>query len=462
VARLETVRGSFRDPAGMVYNLDGTLYRQVNRVFAREFDACVAAGLYDHLADRELLVPHRSVGLERAATRDAHAVIEPARIDFISYPYEWPFSGLKDAALLTLEVQEQALARGFVLRDASAYNVQFRDGRPIFIDTLSFAPYRDGEPWAAYKQFAEHFLVPLALMSARDVRCGGLQREYMDGIPVDLGSGLLPRRTWLRLGLLVHVHLHARAVRRYARATVASVTRAQSFSKRALAGLLGSLRSSVERLAWRPPATQWAAYATAHNYSDAALAAKRQLVREFVAAIGPRSVWDLGANTGAFSRAAREVAPSVVCFDADPVVVELNYRQVRDRRETGILPLQLDLMNPSPAVGWAHEERLSLEARGPADAVLALALIHHLAIANNVPLARIAEAFARLGRALVIEFVPKADSQVEHLLRNRVDIFPGYTQDGFEREFGLHYVVAERARIGDSQRWLYLLRRRSG
>jgi ribosomal protein L11 methylase PrmA len=458
----EIVRGSFRDPSGFVYSTDGVLYRQVNRVFAEEFDACVAGGLYDDLTDAGLLIPHRAVGLEMAASPDAHAVIEPARIDFISYPYEWAFSQLRDAALLTLDVQERALARGFVLRDASAYNVQFRDGRPVFIDTLSFERYREGSPWVAYKQFCEHFLVPLALMSTRDVRCGRLQREYLDGVPIDLGSTLLPRRTWARAGTLLHVHLHARATKRYEAASVAAVTRRRAMSKRALVGLVGSLRDTVQGLTWRPAGTQWADYVTDHNYSDAALDVKRRLVRDYLASAAPRTVWDLGGNTGAFSRVAREVAPSVVCFDFDPAAVELNYHQVRGRGETGLLPLQLDLMNPSPAAGWANEERLSLADRGPADAALALALVHHLAIANNVPLPRVAEAFARLGRSLIVEFVPKSDSQVERLLRNRPDIFPEYTQEGFERAFEPHYEVLARERVGDSERSLYLMRRRDG
>jgi len=456
----EVVRGSFRDPSGFVYTADGRLYRQVNRVFAEEFDACVASGLYDDLVAGGLLVPHRAVDVGRAAAPDAHAVIEPARVDFISYPYEWSFGQLKDAARLTLDVQDRALARGFVLRDASAYNVQFQDGRPLFIDTLSFERYREGEPWAAYKQFCEHFLVPLALVSARDVRCGRLQREYLDGIPLDLGSALLPRRTWARAGLLLHVHLHARAMKRFEAASVAQVTGARRLSKRALVALVASLRGAVESLTWRPAGTQWAGYAADHNYSEDALAAKRRLVRDYVAAVAPRSVWDLGGNTGAFSRVAREVAPSVVCFDVDPAAVELNYRQVRERSETGLLPLQLDLMNPSPATGWAHEERLSLEGRGPADLAMALALVHHLAIANNVPLARIAEAFARLAGALIVEFVPKSDSQVERLLRNRPDIFPEYTAEGFERAFERHYVIEAKQQLGDSQRSLYLMRRR--
>ncbi|HEX2609694.1 MAG TPA: hypothetical protein VHK68_01700, partial [Gemmatimonadales bacterium] len=193
----QVVEGSFRDPSGFVYTRDGTLYRQVNRSFAQEFDAFIASGLYEELARDGLLVAHRQVGLESAANDDAHAVLQPDRIEFISYPYEWSFGQLKDAALLTLTIQERAVGRGFTLRDSSSYNVQFRGGHPVFIDTLSFAPLEEGKPWTAYKQFCEHFLLPLTLMSTRDIRCEALLRSYIDGIPLDFGSRLLPRRTWL-------------------------------------------------------------------------------------------------------------------------------------------------------------------------------------------------------------------------------------------------------------------------
>jgi len=458
----ERVRGSFRDPSGFVFAAGGTLYRQVNRSFSDEYDACVSSGLYDGLIASGLLVAHRDVGVGFAAAPDAHTVIEPTPIPFISYPYEWSFGQLRDAALLTLDVQERALGRGFVLRDASAYNVQLVDGRPLFIDTLSFERYQDGEPWAAYKQFCEHFLVPLALMSARDIRCGRLQREWLDGIPLDLGSALLPRGTWFRPSMLLHVHLHARAMRRYASASVAEVTGGRRVSKQAMLRLVASLRDAVQGLDWRPAGTEWANYASDHNYSDEAIEAKRRLVREYVAAVAPRTVWDLGGNTGTFSRIAREVADVVVCFDADPAAVELNYREVRARKETGLLPLQMDLMNPSPGTGWAHEERLSLESRSPVDLVMTLALVHHLAIANNVPLPSLADWLARLGGSLLIEFVPKSDSQVERLLTNRADIFPHYTPEGFERAFEPRWRIEAKQRIGDSQRTLYLMRRREG
>jgi hypothetical protein len=456
----EPVRGSFRDPSGFVFTSNGTYYRQVNQVFAGEYDACVSSGLYEDLMAGGLLVPHRDVGVGLAAAPNARTVIEPERVPFISYPYEWSFGQLRDAALLTLEVQDRAFMHGFILRDASAYNVQFRDGRPLFIDTLSFERHQEGRPWKAYKQFCEHFLVPLALMSMRDVRLGRLQRHYLDGIPLDLGSSLLPARTWLHVSTLLHVHLHARAMRRYESASVAKATGTRRMSNGALTGLIASLRDAVSGLEWQPAGTEWANYTSAHNYSNSAIEAKRSLVREYVSVAAPRTVWDLGGNTGTFSRVARELAPSVVCFDIDPAAVELNYREVRKRGETGLLPLQLDLMNPSPSLGWANEERSSIESRGPVDLVMALALVHHLAIANNVPLGRVAESFARLGRALIVEFVPKSDSQVERLLTNRADIFPDYTIEGFERAFEQHWTVERAQRVGDSQRTLYLMRRR--
>jgi hypothetical protein len=451
----QAVPGSFRDPSGFVYTRDGTLYRQVNAGFRQHFEAFLASGLYDELVGDRLLVPHEQVGLDLAATDDAYAVLRPERIRFISYPYEWSFGQLQDAAGLTLEVQERAIRRGFTLRDSSAYNVQFQAGRPVFIDTLSFEPLAEGKPWAAYKQFCEHFLLPLSLMSARDIRCGTLLRSYLDGIPLDFGSRLLPRRSWASLNTVLHIHLHAWAQGRYAGAAVSSVAKGKSLNRQALLTLIRNLRSAVLRLSWRPSGTEWADYTTDNNYSDLANRSKREMVIAHLSHSGAHTVWDLGANTGEYSRAARAVAEHVVSFDVDPAAVERNYRRVRAEGESGILPLLLDLTNPSPAQGWAGRERLSLVERGPADAILALALVHHLAIGHNLPLDRVAGYLSRLGHLLIIEFVPKSDGQVKRLLLSRPDIFPEYTKDGFEAAFSRHYDIEAMDQVEDSERWIY-------
>jgi ribosomal protein L11 methylase PrmA len=458
----EALGASYRDPSGFVYTRDGTLYRQVNRVFQASFRAFLDSGLYAELEERRLLVPHREASIALAASPEAVAVLEPEQVEFISYPYEWSFGQLRDAALLTLDLQERALARGFTLRDASAYNVQFVRGRPLFIDTLSFEPREEGAPWAGYRQFCEHFLVPLALMSRVDIQAGTLLRAHLEGIPLDLGSRMLPGRTWLKPGLLFHVHLHAMAQRRYADRGLGPATSNTTGAKRgvtasAATGLVRSLRAAVESLEWEPAGTEWADYTQDNNYSDQASRSKRDAVVDFLRGLDARTAWDLGANTGEYSRAAREVVERVVAFDIDPAAVERNYRRIKTEGETGILPLLLDLTNPSPALGWAHHERMSLEERGPADALLALAVVHHLAIGHNLPLDRVASYLSRLGRHLIVEFVPKADSQVQRLLRDRADIFPDYTREGFEAAFRSWFRIERAVPVADSERTLYLM-----
>jgi len=453
---------SFRDPSGFVFTRSGVVYRQVNRVFANEFEAGTGTGLYDELSRQGLLIPHQPASLSLAATDEAVAVLQPEPIGFISYPYEWCFGQLRDAALLTLDIQERALVRGITLRDASAYNIQFHGGRPVFIDTLSFEPRKEGAPWAAYRQFCEHFVVPLALMSRVDVRLGALLRAELEGIPLDLGARLLGGRSWRSLGLLFHVRLHAMAQRRYRDSASPASSAARQVTVQSLIGLVQSLRGLITRLSWQPQGTEWADYTSDNNYTAQATASKRDLVTAMLRGRGVRTVWDLGANTGEYSRAARAEAERVIAFDVDPGAVERNYRRVRAENELGILPLLMDLTNPSPALGWGHRERLSLEQRGPADGLLALALVHHLAIGHNLPLGRIAETFARLGRHLVIEFVPKEDSQVQRMLRSRPDIFPHYTREGFEAAFRTCFRIEDAQPVAGSERRLYLMTRSGG
>jgi hypothetical protein len=446
---------SFRDPSGFLFSRDGVLYRQVNRKYEKEYARLMESGLYDKLVKAGLLVPHLEVDQSPAAP-EAYKIIQPERVPFISYPYEWSFGQLKDAALATLSIQRRALKVDMSLKDASAYNIQFVRGKPTLIDTLSFEAYKEGQPWVAYRQFCQHFLAPLALMAARDVRLNQLLRVYIDGVPLDLASEILPAKTRFSFGLLTHIHLHAGAQKRYSGAEVKSRS-ATTFGKQAMTGLIDSLDAAIRKLAWNPGGTEWGNYYDITNYSDAAFEHKKQLVREWSMRVKPSLVWDLGANNGVFSRLAGEGGAYVVSSDIDPAAVEQNYKISKEEKEQNILPLLIDLANPSPSIGWANEERDSFGGRGPADMVLALALIHHLAISNNVPLPQVADFFAKVGKWLVIEFVPKSDSQVQKLFASREDIFPNYTRAGFEAAFGQRFKIAEAANVRESERVLYLM-----
>jgi hypothetical protein len=447
---------SFRDPSGFLFSREGVLYRQVNRRYEREYGRLMESGLCEKLVKVGLLISHTEADPVLAQSDSAYKVIQPERVPFISYPYEWSFGQLKDAALATLSIQRRALKAGMSLKDASAYNIQFVRGKATLIDTLSFEIYQEGQPWVAYRQFCQHFLAPLALIALRDVRLSQLLRVYIDGVPLDLASELLPARTRLNFGLLTHIHLHAGAQKRYSGAEVKSRA-ATTFGKQAMTGLIDSLDSSVRKLDWKPGGTEWGNYYDITNYSDAAFEHKKQLVREWSSKVKPSLVWDLGANNGVFSRVAGEGGAFVVSSDVDPAAVEQNYRISKEAKERNMLPLLLDLTNPSPSIGWANEERDSFAARGPADMVLALALLHHLAISNNVPLPQLAEFFARAGNWLVIEFVPKSDSQVQKLLVSRQDIFPLYTREGFEAAFRPRFKICEAVSLRESERVLYLM-----
>jgi ribosomal protein L11 methylase PrmA len=452
---------SFRDPSGYLFLRNGELYRQVNQAYQANYDALLSSGLYARLVKSGALIAHEEVDIEPAEPDVAYRVIKPERLPFISYPYEWCFSQLKDAGLLTLSVLKKALDAGMTLKDASAYNIQFHRGRPVLIDTLSFEVYQEGKPWMAYRQFCQHFLAPLALMAHRDVRLNQLLRNYIDGIPLDLASSLLPLRTRFNAGLAAHIHLHAAAQTRYAGTDVRSKSSARTMGRTAFLGLIENLQSTLRGLKWEPRGTAWGDYYDSTNYSRAAFDDKLAAVTLWAAQCQPELVWDLGANTGVFSRAAAQSSRLTLAWDIDPAAVEKNYREVKKTKETLVLPLLVDLTNPSPGLGWQNTERDSLEDRAPADLVLALALIHHLAIANNVPLADLAAFFKRIGRRLVIEFVPKSDSQVKILLSTRDDIFPHYDEAGFEAAFSRHFTLVEKHPVQDSERTLYLMKAKS-
>jgi ribosomal protein L11 methylase PrmA len=451
-------KSSFRDPSGFLFYEDGKLFRQVNRCYQQDYDFLLGSGLYNKLCDNGLLVRHKEIEEHRGLNDSKYKIIEPELINFISYPYEWSFNQLKDAALLTLEIQKTALESGMTLKDASAFNIQFYKGRPVFIDTLSFEKYQEGKPWVAYRQFCQHFLAPLALMSHTDIRLNQLMKTYLDGIPLDLTSKLLPFRTLFDLSLLIHLHLHAKAQKKYE--AKGSAARNIEIKKSNLVAMIQGLKSAVQKLKIKTRSTEWEDYYTFTNYSDKAFAHKKEIVTRITGNINPKIVWDLGANTGEFTKIAGDLGADCIAFDIDPLAVDTHYRYIRKKHIENILPLILDLTNPSPAIGWNNKERMGIRSRTLPDTVFVLALIHHLAISNNLPFHKIARFLRKLGENLVIEFIPKTDSQVKRLLETRKDIFDDYNEETFIKEFEKYYTVRTRENIIDSERIVFRMQRK--
>lgn len=457
---IKPLAASFRDEGNFVYKKDGIVYRQINKGFTSDYLSLMESGLYDSLISDKYIVNHDEMPINYAADkRSADIILKPEQIEFITYPYEWCFSQLKDAALLTLEVCMQSIEYGMILKDSSAYNIQFHKGRAIFIDTGSFSKYEEGGKWEGYQQFCKHFLSPLLLISKVNIQLSNLLKVYIDGVPLDLTSRLLPVKSWLSWSIFAHIHAHSISQNMYSDKGSKSSS-IKKISKVGILGLLNSLHSAISNLQWKIPKTEWGDYYNNTNYSSNSSFEKKNIVLSMAQKITPSLTVDLGANDGLYSRIVAETGSMVISADIDPVAVESNYIKSKGDTKTNIIPIIQDLTNPSASIGWAHSERESLKSRSSTgvDLVMSLALVHHIAISNNVPFYKIAQYFSKLGEHLLIEFIPKSDSQVKKMLSSRKDIFTEYSIEYFELEFQKFYELMDKVKILNSERTLFLMK----
>ena len=436
---------------------DGTVYRALSKAGWADWEALAATPL----ATDDRLIATEPVELDElpALTGEpAAGALRHERVPFVSHPYEWPFSMLKDAALLQLALGREALRHELTLKDASPYNVQWRGAEPVFIDVGSFERLRPGEPWAGYRQFCMLFLYPLMLQAYRGVPYHAWLRGSIDGIAPADARALLPR---LRRGVLSHVILHARLEARYAATGGREVKRElkrAGFGKELLDANLRRLEKLVRRLEYKPGRTAWTEYGATNTYSDEQASGKAEFVRAAAARRPGGLTWDLGCNDGTYSRVAAEHADHVVAIDADHATVDGLYRALRGRRD--ILPLVMSVTDPSPDLGWRGGERASLERRGTPDLALALALVHHVVITGNVPVASFLDWLHALDCALVVEFPDREDPMVQRLLSGKTETAnPDYDREPFERALGERFEVERTERLGS--RTLYEARPRT-
>jgi hypothetical protein len=457
---MERNRSSFRDEGGYVFTHQGIVYRHINTSFQGQYDFFLSSGLYEALTSGGLLIRHKEEDLTQfnGIPGLTNRVIRPDQVGFISFPFEWSFNQLKDAALATLEIQRLAISHGMILKDASAFNIQFVGGKPCLIDTLSFIQIGpEIKPWAAYKQFCEQFLVPLALMSYLDGRLNLLLRSFLEGVPIELGSELLPFRSYFSLSLLLHVHLHSRFHRKYSARTAGKGTAARTVSINSLLGLTDSLKISVLRL--RPPkkATPWSGYYK-ESGGEEYRRTKREIVQKTISIVKPKLVWDIGANNGEFSRLFSGEKIGVISLDGDPGCVDENYQIARENKDEFLHPLFLNIADPSPGLGWANEERRPFFTRSRPDLIVAFALVHHLSISQNIGFDLIADAWSGLAGHLLIEFLEKDDPRVVELLSFKGRTHEEYSSSNFESSFAKHYRLLERYRTGTGTRVIYLMK----
>jgi hypothetical protein len=401
---------------------------------------------------RRALDDGRIVGTEEISP----GLLRHERVPFVSYPYEWPFEMLRDAALLQLGLLDEALGEGFVLKDGTPYNVQWRGTEPVFVDVGSFERLREGEPWAGYRQFCTLFLYPLLLQAYRGIPPQPWLRGSLEGIEPEQARELLRGRAVFRRGVLAHVVLHARMDAKHAarERDVRSELRAAGFRSELIRANVRRLRKLVGRLRPKRGRSAWADYREIAPYSDEDADRKEEFVRQ----AGPSELtWDLGCNDGRFARAAE--ADAVVAIDGDERVVGELYSKLHAEGSRAILPLVVDLADPSPGLGWRGVERRRLEERGRPDLVLCLALVHHLAIGRNVPFEELVGWLRGLGARVVIEFADRDDPMVKRLLAaKRTETHEGYGRDAFEAALSERFEVERREELGSGTRTLYLVR----
>jgi len=452
--------GSFRDRDGRVYHFQDRVFRGLSQPALESFRLLQEKPFYTKLAESGKVIGTREIDVESNPLPEDVKVqwagfLEHDPVPVISYPYEWTFSMLKAAASLQLHLVERAVSNGFTLKDATPYNIQFVDRKPVFIDIPSFEPLQQGEPWAGYRQFCEMFLFPLLLQVYKKCNFQPFMRASIDGIDVQVAASLFGFRDRFRKGVMSHVWLQSKLDRRFGGSSenVRSSLKSAGFNKELILANVRKLQKLVRNLEWEATGSEWGDYSEFHNYSDDDHVLKESFIHDSVMTEKPGTVWDIGCNTGQFSRIAAKCSDQVVSTDIDHVAVERIF--LNPETPDNILPLVQNVADPSPNWGWRNCERSDLQSRSRPDLVLCLALIHHVVITANIPLAEFIDWLAGLTDKLVIEYVSRRDDKVQTLLRNKEDKYQDYSRESLESNLKRQFEITRQQDVNNGDRTLY-------
>jgi ribosomal protein L11 methylase PrmA len=456
---------SFRDNDATIIYFNNKVYRLIYQKYKSNFDYFINSGLYSKLLSEKKIINHKEVNFdhltdEQINNNSIYKVIVVEKIPFISYPYELSFEQLKEAALLTLKIQIDAINLNMSLKDASSYNVQFIENNPIFIDTSSFEIYQDGSPWGAYRQFCMHFLSPLLMHFYRIPNSIKLLQLDINGISLEFASKVLPLKSYFNLSTLIHIHLHAISENKNKSITKEKLKRIY-ISRKKLLSIIEHLYNFIEDLKVSKN-SDWTNYYESFSYTDDDFNIKKSTVDAWLTSINNDTVIDAGCNVGEFSYIASKHAEKVIAFDFDESVISKLFLKIKKDNIKNIYPLVIDIFSPSPSIGWMNKERTSfIERLGKNNTTLALALIHHLTIGNNVPFKKQAELFSLFSEDLIVEYVPKDDVQVSKLLTTRKDIYHDYSLEYFLLAFSEYFIQVDKIELPNSKRVLIHLKRKN-
>ena len=455
------ITASFRDPSGYVFKDGQVIKRVINPVYFNVYDALTVSGFYEKLFNSELLIPHKEVNRTPESI-----VIKPEQIPFISYPYEWSFNQYKEAALLTLKIQKYCLEHNYSLKDASAFNITFHNGKALFIDTLSFDFYIEKTPWRAYRQFIMHFLAPILLAKYHGAGVLKTVSSFIDGIPLKMVASMLPFKTKLNPFLYSNIHLLAKFEDKYNEYDNSKSIKTV-LTKSGQLNIINSLYDFIKKVSLNEH-SEWGNYYTKTNYTDSSFKFKSTIISGWVTQLKINTLIDVGGNNGTFVRAISTPINNAIVCDIDNNAVDNNYRTLKKNNEKYILPLVIDVLNASAAIGFNNEERNSFLERvkefAP-DVTLALALIHHISLSGNVPFNMSANFFAAFSKHLIIEFPKRDDSWVERLLNSKTDFkeyFNFYSIENFEKAYSVYFDVIEKKEISGTKRCLFLMKKKQG
>lgn len=458
-----TEPGSFRDRNGQVFYHRGAVFRGISEKALNHWRILRETRFFTSGCANGSLIPTEEMApttmdlpLRKEAAKWA-AILQHESVPFVSYPYEWPFHALRDAALLQLELLREALAENMILKDASSFNIQWRGTRPVFIDIPSFEPWLPGEPWVGYRQFCQLFLYPLMLQAYKKVPFHHWLRGHIDGLEPQDMNRLVSWRDLFRPGVIMHVCLHARLQHAFenSNTSLKNKIKDSGFAKELILVNISKIQKLIGKISWRQSHSPWIHYDSQHRYAEDDRLAKEAFVRKAAATRRWPLAWDLGCNTGTYSRILAEHSDYVVAMDADHLAVDHLYRALKTEKSVNIHPLVLNLADPSPALGWGGEERKDLATRGAPDLTLCLALLHHMVIQANIPLASVISWLRSLDSTLIIEFVSRADPMVKRLLQNKTDDYSDYNLEFFEECLQRSFSIVHQEQLPCGTRSLY-------